>query len=84
MRSFLKLADMDALSIELGSPWQHGIPESFNARFCDELLNGEIFTNLHDARALGAYWRNPYNHKWPRNSLGHLPPARFAVTCEIL
>ena len=29
--------------IELGSPWENGYFESFNARFRDELLNGEVF-----------------------------------------
>ena len=28
--------------IEPGSPWKNGYCESFNARFRDELLNGEI------------------------------------------
>ena len=81
MRSFLKLAGMDALYIEPGSPWQNGIAESFNGRFRDELLHADIFTNLNDARTLGAYWRNEYNHKRPHSSLGYLPPARFAATC---
>ena len=29
--------------IEPGSPWENGCCESFNARFRDELLNGEVF-----------------------------------------
>ena len=29
--------------IEPGSPWENGYCESFNARFCDKLLNGELF-----------------------------------------
>ena len=32
--------------IEPGSPWENGYCESFNARFRDELLNGEIFYRL--------------------------------------
>ena len=32
--------------IEPGSPWENGYCESFNARFRDELLNGEIFYTL--------------------------------------
>ena len=36
--------------IEPGSPWENGYCESFNARFRDELLNGEIFYSLNDAR----------------------------------
>ena len=32
--------------IEPGSPWENGYCESFNGRFRDELLNGEIFYSL--------------------------------------
>ena len=32
-----------------GSPWENGYVESFNARFRDELLNGEIFPSLREA-----------------------------------
>ena len=38
--------------IELGSPWENGYCESFNARFRDELLNGEIFYTLPEAKIL--------------------------------
>ena len=36
--------------IERGSPWENGYIESFNARLRDELLNGEIFYTLREAR----------------------------------
>ena len=32
--------------IEPGSPWENEFCESFNARFQDEFLNGEIFCSL--------------------------------------
>ena len=32
--------------ITLGSPWENGYVESFNARLRDELLDGEIFYTL--------------------------------------
>ena len=35
--------------IEPDSPWEDGYCESFNARFRDELLNGEIFYGLKEA-----------------------------------
>jgi hypothetical protein len=35
--------------IEPGSQWENGYCESFNARFRDELLNGEIFYSLREA-----------------------------------
>ena len=33
-----------------GSPWENGFIESFNARLRDELLDGEIFYSLKEAR----------------------------------
>lgn len=38
--------------IELGSSWENGYCESFNARFRDELLNGEILYSLREAQIL--------------------------------
>ncbi len=38
--------------IEPGSPWENGYCESFNARFRDEMLNGEIFYSLREAKIL--------------------------------
>ena len=39
-----------AAYIAPGSPWENGFIESFNARLRDELLNGEIFYSLAEAR----------------------------------
>ena len=38
--------------IEPGSPWENGYCESFNAKLRDELLNGEVFYTLKEARAV--------------------------------
>lgn len=38
------------LFIEPGSPWEKGDIESFNGRLRDELLNGEIFDTVREAR----------------------------------
>ena len=35
-----------------GSPWENGYCESFNARFRDELLSGEIFYTLKEAQII--------------------------------
>jgi putative transposase len=37
---------------ELGSPWENGYNESFNGKFRDELLNGEIFSTLMEVQIL--------------------------------
>jgi transposase InsO family protein len=43
--------------IERGSPWENGYIESFNARLRDELLDGEIFYSLREARIVIESWR---------------------------
>ena len=61
--------------IEPGSPWENGYIESFNARFRDELLNGEIFYSLKEAQVVIEQWRRHYNTARPHSSLGYRPPA---------
>jgi putative transposase len=46
--------------IERGSPWKNGYIESFNARLCAELLNGEIFYTLREAQIVIESWRRHY------------------------
>ena len=62
-----------------GSPWENGYCESFNARFRDELLNGEIFYTLKEAKIIIEQWRRHYNRKRPHSALGWRPPAPEAV-----
>ncbi|MFC1955565.1 transposase, partial [Chloroflexota bacterium] len=57
--------------------------ESFNSKLRDELLNGEVFTTLAEARILIEQWRREYNHVRPHSSLGYRSPApetRIPVT----
>jgi putative transposase len=63
-----------------GSPWENGYCESFNARFRDELLNGEIFYTLKEAKIIIKQWRQHYNRERPHSTLGWRPPATEAVT----
>src|SRR5690348_9199466 len=62
-----------------GSPWENGYVESFNARLRDELLNGEIFYSLREAKIVIESWRRHYNTKRPHASLGYRPPAPEVV-----
>ena len=59
--------------IEPGSPWENGYCESFNGRFRDELLNGEIFYSLREAQIIIEEWRKHYNTKRPHSALGYRP-----------
>jgi transposase InsO family protein len=67
------------LFIAPGSPWENGYVESFNGKLRDELLNGEIFYTLTEAKVLIEKWRNEYNTKRPHSSLGYRPPAPETV-----
>jgi transposase InsO family protein len=44
-----------------GSPWENGYCESFNSKLRDELLNGEIFYLIKEARIVIESWRRHYN-----------------------
>ena len=79
VRDWLSM-EVGTLFIEPGSPWENGYIESFNGKLRDELLNGEIFTTVHEARVLTAWWRRQYNHVRPHSALGYRPPAPEAVT----
>jgi transposase InsO family protein len=46
----------------------------------DELLNGEIFYSLAEAKVLIEAWRRLYNTIWPHSSLGYRPPAPETAT----
>jgi len=67
------------LFIEPGSPWENGYVESFNGKFRDELLNGEIFYTLLEAQVIIERWRREYNTFRPHSSLGYRPPAPETV-----
>ncbi len=51
--------------IEPGGPWENGYCESFNSKLRDELLNGEIFYSLAEARIVIESWRQHYNTRRP-------------------
>jgi len=59
--------------IEPGSPWENGYIESFNGKLRDELLNGEIFDTILEAKVLTEMWRNDYNNIRPHSSLNFSP-----------
>lgn len=65
--------------IERGSPWENGYIESFNGKLRDELLNGEIFYSLREAKVVIEQWRRHYNTVRPHSSLGYRPPAPEVV-----
>ena len=79
VQKWLAKVGVKTLYIMPGSPWENGYCESFNASLRDELLNGEIFYSLAEARILIEAWRRPYNTVRPHSSLGYRPPAPKAA-----
>jgi len=79
VREWLQRLGVRTLFIEPGSPWENGYIESFNGKLCDELLNGEIFDTLLEARTVIEAWRLDYYRHRPHNSLGYRPPAPEAI-----
>jgi len=68
VRAWIGAVGAKTAFIAPGSPWANGYCESFNARFRNELLNGEVFNGhtkpvqlLHAAKCLvAAVWRTAY------------------------
>ena len=79
VRDWIAAVGAKTAYIEPGSPWENGYCESFNARFRDELLNGELFYRLKEAQIPIEKWRIHYNIVRPHNSLGDRPHAPESI-----
>ena len=75
LREWFERIGVQTLFIEPGSPWENGYNESFNGKLRDELLNGEVFCSMKEARILIEQWRQHYNTVRPHSSIGYRPPA---------
>lgn len=82
VREWLRRIGVKTLFIQPGSPWENGYVESFNSKLRDELLNGEIFYTLKEAKVLIERWRRYYNVERPHSSLGYRPPAPEAIAVD--
>jgi putative transposase len=84
VREWLVNTGVGPLRIEPGSPWENDYVESFIGRLRDELLNGEIFDTLLEAKVVIENWRRKYNQFRPHSSLGYRPPAPETFEPRIL
>ena len=83
VRAWLERAHVGTLFVAPGSPWENAYIETFNGKLQDELLQGELFTSLIEARWLIERWRRAYNEERPHSSLEYQTPARFAAACTV-
>jgi transposase InsO family protein len=84
LRKWLSDVGVITTYIEPGSPWENGYIESFNSRMRDGFLNGELFGNLYEAKALTDRWVRYYNTIRPHSSLGGKTPTPQSYTFDDL
>ena len=80
LREWCEASSTATAYIDPGAPWQNAWVESLNARFRDEVLDVEEFSNLAEARFLAGEWRDDYNEHHPHSALGMMSPSRFAAS----
>jgi putative transposase len=68
--------------IEKGSPQQNAFVERFNGTMRDEVLNGEEFDSLLEARVVISNWLVEDNTLRPHRGLGMMTPAAYAASCN--
>ena len=79
VRDWISAVGAKTAYIVPGSPWENGYCESFNGRFRDELLNGEIFYSVKEPQTTIEQWRKHYNTVRPHSALGYRPPAPESI-----
>ena len=77
VREWIAAVGAKTAYIEPGSPWENGYCESFNGKLRDELLNGEVFYTLAEAKVLIEGWRRHYNCSSQRTSRYVVDGKRF-------
>jgi putative transposase len=79
VRAWIAAVGATTAYLEPGSPWENGYRESFNSKLRDELLDGEVFYSLAEAKVVIESWRRHYNSNRPHSALGYRPPAPEVV-----
>ncbi len=82
MREWLGKIGVTTLFVEPGSLWTNGYVESLIGKLRLELLNGQSFYTVAEARMLPERWHQPYNRVRPHRALGYRPPAPVAIAAE--
>jgi transposase InsO family protein len=84
VREWIATVGAKTAYIEPGSPWENGYCESFNSKLRDELLDGEVFYSLAEAKVMIESWRRHYDTTRPHSALGYGPPAPEVVLGPVL
>jgi putative transposase len=82
LRDWCRFSRTGAAFIEPGSPWENPFVESFNSRVRDELLSGEVFSCLAEAKVMVEDFRQDYNRCRPHRAHGMMTPQAFKTGWE--
>ena len=82
LKDWCRFSRTGAAFIEPGSPWENAFVESFNSRVRDELLSGEVFSCLAEAKVMVEDFRQDYNRCRPHRAHGMMTPAAFKTGWE--
>lgn len=65
-----------------GKPTDNAIVESFNGRFRDECLNGQVFRTIKEATEITEAYRRAYNQHRPHSGLKYQTPLEYRQQLE--
>jgi transposase InsO family protein len=82
LKLWLKQQGVTPIFIEKASPMQNCYIERFNGSMRRELLNGELFHSVLEAKAVVEQWLELCNTRRPHRGLGGLTPAAYAKMCQ--
>ena len=68
---------MSAVQVAKASPQQNCYVERFNGVMRDELLDGELFHSVLEAKVVIGRYYDEYNNTRPHRGLGMMTPAAF-------
>jgi putative transposase len=77
LADWLRGQGVGQLFIEKASPQQNAYVERFNGTMRDEVLNGETFRSVLEARVVIGQWIETCNTIRPHRGLGYKTPAAF-------
>ena len=73
-----KMHGIEFKYIQPGKPTQNAFVERFNGSYRRGVLNKYIFEDIHQVREQTQIWMDDYNHHRPHDSLGKIPPVKYA------
>lgn len=83
LAEWLRPQRVEQLFIAKGSPQQNAYVERFNGTMRNEVLNGELFRSVLEAKVVLHQWVVQYNTVRPHRGLGFLTPQQFYAAVRV-